>query len=482
MIGPRLRLPRAAAPAVAACLTLALSPIVSAQEPLPPGSDGQPLPAGHPPVPGQPPAAPTAQPAQAAPAGDSADGAAAGDAAAPESFAEQVARRVMAGESIPTARAQASTEVPKGTIRVRVRGARDEALAGTPVTLHTTSPTGKRSQSVATTDEEGRVTFEGLATMASAAGQSYRVETRSEGGGSYGTPNFQLPPMVGYDVDIRQLPTTTDTRTILASDGIVQVTFKDDRIQVQQRTTLMNLGPQTVVFAGEGVRYRLPDGFTAFDSQAMNAEQSIARADHGFDLQGSLSPGQTTFAWSFDLPVRAREVEIDLPMPFRPVQMRVFVEASDTMDVSIAGFPEASPRELQGRRFLASGVQYDPNTAAPERLEIAIDGIPAQGQYRWVAVLLAAVLALGGIALTWIQGDDSVARKRARDKREAELLERIAEVERQAARDEIGPKFRERETQRLLGELALLFHEEAPQTGATAPHAAPKRTQASATS
>jgi len=446
---------------------------------LAPEAGGQPVPPPDPANPQVPDEVPTETGAarEDAPAG-------APDGAAPPA-ARTTANRVAAGESVQVAQAEPTTDVPVGAISVQVVDVSGDPVPGQPVRVGILkSLNAGRDERTGETDAAGRVVFSDLPT---GTGQAYRVTTLYDGA-NYGSTPFQLPTDRGYRVRLLRLGTTTDTTTVLESVGLAAVEIRDQRLHVTQRTTLMNFGEETVVFAGDGVSYPLPEGFISFQTQPVMTDQRLVAGDDGFDLRGSLPPGQTTLVWTFDVPLRAGTQDLRLPSPFRTFRYRVLAEASEEMGLLVDDLPEPQPVEQQGRRFLVTEVQRRPGDAPLETIFLRLTGIPGPGPGRWLAVAAAVLLALGGLGLAIVRPGSAVgSRRRAREARRAALLDEAAELARLARSGEIGPEYHARESGRIVTELAQLMREDddaasgdvaGAEAHATAPPAGTKRAQA----
>lgn len=368
------------------------------------------------------------------------------------------ARRVAAGESLEVAQAQPADDLAPGTIAVEVSEVDGAPVAGQRVRIGILqSLGGGRDETTGQTDAAGRAVFTGLET---GTGQAYRV-TVAHQGASYGSTPFQLPTDRGYAVRILQLPTTRQTDTVIESLGLSAVELKDQRLHVTQRSTLMNFGEETVVFGDDGVRFELPEGFLAFQSQPVMTDQRLVAQDDGFRLKGSLPPGQVTLTWTFDVPLEAGSQDLRLPSPFRTFRYRVIAEASPEMGLLVDDLPEASPVQRDGRRFLVTEIQRRPADPPLDTVYLRITGIPGPGPGRWVAVGLAALLAVVGLVAAVRRPRRSTEpRLRALAARRARLLAEAADLERAAQAEEVGPNYHARESERIVQELAELLRQE----------------------
>ena len=375
-------------------------------------------------------------------------------AAARANEQDLVARRAM-GQVEPVTTARSDQNVPAGTIVVSVFDANRQPVAGANVELGIlASMGGGRDKKHARTDAAGVAQFQGLAT---GTGQAYRVTVPSDGA-RYGSVPFRLEPDRGHMVQTRLLPTTRSTQTIVLYLGQTMLELKEERLHVTQEAQIANIGGSTIVFGEEGALWPLPAGFTAFQSQEIMTDQRIVPDDDGFRIKGSLPPGRTTLTWAYDLPIDGGEIAITQKMPFRTFQFRLIADAATGMTIDVDDMPAPETVEVGGRRAFITGLRQQ---AGPFTLRVRLEGIPGPGPLRWVAVGAAMVLLFVGLMWAFKPGDPASALSELRDARREELLDRVAEMERAFAANEIGPKYHAREMEALVAELATLLRQDA---------------------
>lgn len=395
---------------------------------------------------------PAGAPAQAGPA---AGGDQPSDDAVQQAHAgmdEATLRRMLGGQGAAGV-AQPSAEVPAGTIRVRVVDEQGDPVTDQAVRLGIMEGEGDRHSQAAPTDEQGHALFEGLPT---GDAQAYRVSVPHEGATYAATP-FRLPPNQGYHVQIRRLPVTEDPRVILLVMGQSILELRNERVHVTQHTTLLNMSDRTYVFPDEGMDVRLPDGFTALQSQESMTDQRVETTDSGVRLHGSVPPGRASLAWAFDLPVRGTRMDFGFPLPFRTYQYNVIAEAVPGMELAVDDMPPAEEREIEAGTFLVTQAQRSPDDPPLDYISIRLSDIPGPGPWRWIAVGGGAAFLLAGLFLAVRGGRRLEAESKARHERKEELLGEAVELERMFAREEIGPRYRQRRMDAVLDELAALL-------------------------
>ncbi len=371
----------------------------------------------------------------------------------------ELARRAT-GQNEPLTSSQASTRVPVGTIRVQVVDSAGRPAGGTAVRIGIMRSAGSRDAINGETDSLGIATFADLPT---GSAQSYRVSVTHDGA-KYGATPFRLEPDRGHLVRIRRLDTTRERRTLLQTLGQTIVEFREDRVHITEQASLTNLGEETIVLPEEGLAFELPEGFMAFQTEAMMSDQRLVAGDEGFALHGSLPPGRTLLTWGFDLPLEGETIRFSHPIPVRTYTYRVIVDSALDLDVDVVGFPRMQRLERGGRGYLVTEVERGPEDAELEELNVVIRGVPGPGPARWVAVGAAIVFLMLAFMLVTRGGDRAAVIAEAREERKAEILEEAAELALLAEKGEVGPKFRERRLVELTDELAGILKGESQST------------------
>ncbi len=357
--------------------------------------------------------------------------------------------------SLEVARDRASAAVPVGVIEILVSTPEGAPVEGAPIRVGVMQQDGGRESLTGETDAEGRLLMSDLPT---GSGQAYRVNLSYEGA-TYASNPFRLEPDRGHQVFLRQAPVTRDTSRLLQRIGQTMLEYRNERIHVTQQAQIDNLGQETVVFGEDGLHIDLPRGFTAFQTQQTMTDQRLIADDTGFALKGSLPPGRIALTWAFDLPMDAdADVHVRFPVPFRTWRYRVITQAAEGMELEVEGFPPSEVREGAGHRYLHTQLERTPESPELERVDILVSGIPGPGPIRFAALGGAIILLLLGLLLVTRGGDRKGALERARREREEELLEEAVALEAALKAEEIGPKFRARRMEEIVGELASLLH------------------------
>lgn len=422
-------------------------PPVAGDVPPGPVAPGDPMPSGHPPVGGAGAGAPPGTPGHGMPGMGGM-----GDAAIARMFAPP-----------ETATAEPDPTLPPGSIRIVVVDENDAPVADAEIQLGIMrSAGGDRDRLPARSGPDGTYLFEGLDT---GSGQAYRVNVLYEGA-TYSSTPFQLPPDSGYSARVRRLPVAHDERQILQFVAQVLFELRDDRLHVIVQSQLVNIGDATYVFPGDGIRMRLPDGFVAFQSQAVMTDQHVEeQAGYGLRIRGSLPPGSVTLAWGFDVPTDGDTLTMRFGNPFRTMRYRVISEAPEGLAMDVEGFPRTRRVESDGQTLLATELQRRPGDESLDEVTVRLRGIPGPGPLRLVALGLALVLLLGG-ALRFARrpgaaADASGRRLAELGRRKDELLAAARALEAEHAAGEIGDVYRQKRRDAIVNELAgLLYREE----------------------
>ncbi len=353
------------------------------------------------------------------------------------------------------AQADASDDVPVGTIRVTVVDGQGQPVPDAAVDVGVLAQ-GDRTRHNGRTNEAGVAMFAELPT---GTGQAYRVNVPHRGA-TYSTVPFQLPTDRGYDVRITRLPVTESDRYVFFHIFRVIVELKDERLHVTHQAELTNAGRETYVFPASGLRARLPEGATAFQAQRAMTDQRVEEVPNGYVLRGSIPPGTVQLAWAYDVPVDGETMRVPVDVPLRFFGLQVFSEAPPGLEMSVAGMPETQRIDNEGQPLWITQMRRGPTDPPIEQITVAISGSPGPGPLRWIAVVLALGFVLGGVFLFAQGGDVREAAVRARRRRREELLAEARELEADFESGEVGPEFRQKRRAEIVRALAVLLHEE----------------------
>lgn len=363
--------------------------------------------------------------------------------------------RILQGEAPELVTARESAEVPAGTIRVTVVDARGNPVSGQGVDVGMLAQ-GARDRRNGRTNGSGVATFGDLEP---GGNKAYRVNV-PYGGATYQSTPFQLPPDRGYDVRVVRLETTQNEETLLSLLNRTFFELRDTRLHIVQQVQLVNLGEQTYVFPEDGKLVRLPDGFTAWQWQEVMTDQRLSQVEEGFRIRGSVPPGRVTLVWAYDLDVTGKEMEIALPVPFRTFAARVEADAPEGMQIDVQEMPEAQLHEAGQQRVYITERRFTPNEPAPSQLRVQLTGIPGPGPLRWLATGAAVILILAAFLLLVVpRGREAGGALAVADRKKA-LLAEAANIERMFRADEIGPKYRQRQLDAVVTELAAVLRRE----------------------
>ncbi len=366
---------------------------------------------------------------------------------------EDQLHRILRGEDVPQVVAQESADVGRGRIRVRVvDGGAGRPVSGQVVDVGVLEA-GRHERLSGRTAADGSVTFDGLEPGGERA---YRVDVPYQGA-TYLSPPFRLPPDRGYDVRVTRLPTTRDERTVLSLLTRTFLELRDTRLHVVQRVQLVNVGGETYVFPEDGKLVELPEGFTAWQWQEVMTDQRLSQVDEGFRVRGSLPPGRLDLTWAFDLPVSGTQMTIDLPVPWRTFAARVEANAPEGMELDVEELPRGQIHEAGEQRVWVAERRYRPEDRSPSRLRVEVSGIPGPGPLRLLALGAAIVLLAGSILFLLLPGRRPLDGAEALARRRKELLDEASAIERSFRAEEIGPKYRQRQMDAVVAELATVL-------------------------
>lgn len=298
-------------------------------------------------------------------------------------------------------------------------------------------------------DDSGVAHFTGLET---GSGVAYRPMVIKDGA-TFSVSPFALGPKGGMRGILHVYPVTSDLRQArLASQCIVYVEVKDDRVQIQQVFTIYNIG--ATAWVPKDFIIPLAEGFTAFAAQQAMTDVGVdAVPEKGIKLHGTFGPGQHSIEFKWQVPYAGdSEVKFDVGMAPNLAAARVIAPASKGMELEVDGFdkPHLST-DGAGQRALVTEKRVDPRSPMAS-LKVTIKGLPTEGSGK----ILASMLALGGIVMGVVLGSRKAP---ARDtKRERRQLLGALEALEVAHRDgSIGPKTYERGRRELVDDIARTF-------------------------
>jgi hypothetical protein len=357
--------------------------------------------------------------------------------------------------------AQEDDALPVGTIEATILDGANRPIPKATVTLgilQTSVAKGENRRRVfKETDERGVVRF---GELEPGSGYAYRVSV-SRDMATFAVLPFQLSMQKGSKVKLHVYPVTSDLQqTQIGAQAVVYVELKDDRIQVQQLLTVINLG--RTAWVPQNVVMKLPPGFTALSGTQQMSDIGIDPIEKtGARLRGTFGPGRHMVELRWQYPYSGeREVDLDVELMPRVVVARVLAPASQQMKLVVDGFPASEPMiDPQGQRILqterALRTRDDPEM---KRLHISLRDLPTPGPARLIVTGISGAVALGAIAWGVHVRRSGGERKGGNRKEErARILEELAELERARKTGDVGPKTYERARRELIDALARTF-------------------------
>jgi hypothetical protein len=343
-----------------------------------------------------------------------------------------------------------------GTIEVDLRDPDNKPVAGELVTLgvlvNSIAKGDSRKHVQATTDARGHAEFAGLETASNIA---YRVSSGYQGG-SFAASPFQLQQVKSMHVVLHVYPVTRDLGSaLIVCEATVAAELRDDRIQVEESLTVYNLG--RTAWQPDDARMALPEGFTAFNSQASMTDQGVDEAGGAAKLRGTFPPGRHAVQFRWQLPWSGdKDVDFDVGLPPHVAIARVMMPALSTIKLIATDFPAPEVRhDEQGQSFLVTERRLQPNDPKLSSLSIGIHDLPTPGSGRLIATLIAA----GAVGAGLVFAGSGRRRARADDDSEVTslrgaLLDELAGLERARSSGRVGPRTYERARRELIDALA----------------------------
>jgi hypothetical protein len=356
-------------------------------------------------------------------------------------------------------------DLAAGDIEVRLNSRNVNNVGNATVTLLVSKQSIERGNTdttlTATTDERGVAYFPGQSTESD---HVYDVQVMV-GAARYSSGQFQFK---STDTGLRVLIPVYDSQAALddllvLTRTLIALVPQDDMFVVDVLFRVENYGE--VTWLPENVVFPLPEGFKALTVRDPKADAHFeAAGEGGVRLVGTLAPGQHDLLFRFHLPTDGKaESSFRFPTNINTGMVRVILESSPTMKLEIPGFPAPEEsRNQEGQRRLMVGRDFvTDKVRAPDDIEVKISGIQTPAAGRSVAVGLAAVIALGGIAQAFgrrrvssnLRSDLS---KEDRERASELLLAELIQLEQAFQQGAIGRKTHEQAKRQLLEAFARL--------------------------
>ena len=286
-------------------------------------------------------------------------------------------------------------ELPDRTVTVRVvRERMGNNIAGQAVTLKV----GTASRS-ATTDEQGRAQFDGLA-----AGTSVQATTTVDGE-TLTSKEFSVPEKGGVRVALiagiaaaaaKEKAEADAAAKMPARQGVVEigpesriiVEYQDDNLTVFYLLEVLN-NARTPIDIGGPLLIRLPTGAAGASMMQGSSQQASAKGDM-LTITGPFPPGKTVAQVGFSLPQAGANYTLRQTWPAALSQVFVGVEKIGNMKVASPQLTDVREMNSDGQPFImATG----PRLNAGETLVLNLTGLPSHSNTpRNVALIAVAVM------------------------------------------------------------------------------------------
>jgi hypothetical protein len=368
-----------------------------------------------------------------------------------------------------------------GTVSgVVVNGAKP--VPGLAVVLQAVVGGSARDAATTTSDSLGRFSFAGLDTTGLT---SYAVYTHYQGG-LFETPVISFTSSPSQTVTLQVYPTTASSAAIqVASTTLLLRTPNQPKglLPVGVLMTIENKGDTAYVAsvgpaAGQPtnlLRFYLPPGAENLTLGAGFSGLQVVQVDSGFGVTATLPPGQSAFAFAYDVPYNGTR----LTFPFKAEYPSVNVVALVPPAVKITGGsfqvkPEISANgsvyQVLARENLRSGEQYSFllwHLPAPgENPDIEFGQLVLMGGILLLLLLGLALLFVHrgalAVAFGWIPASlvspagQKARRQRQRESERKRLLRALLTLEDRQAAGQIGPVAYSRKRAELRSELRPL--------------------------
>jgi hypothetical protein len=285
------------------------------------------------------------------------------------------------------------------------------AIADTPITLQAVVLTRAKDVATATTDAQGRFHFAGLDTSGAT---TYAVYTHFQGGlfiapeVRFDTGPAQTVTLSVYDVTASDVALHVVNATILVSKpnqpkGLLPigefVTFENRGNTAYVGTTAPANGlPMSLL------RFSLPASATNLTLGAGFADTQVVQVATGFGAEATLPPGQSAFAFAFDMPYSGTAASFTYKAEY----------PSDHVVVLLQPNVRVAPRDFTATPAItASGQRYQVlargSVAGNAQLTFGISGLPLPGEdpdldFRLLALLgVVLLVALGGVLWMYLR-------------------------------------------------------------------------------
>jgi hypothetical protein len=339
-----------------------------------------------------------------------------------------------------------SAQVPEGNVSVSVADAQGRPVSRAPVALLAVSPTepfeSARVEQHAMTGPDGRVL---LAVPPSEKGAHHQVSVRHEAVEYRCTP-FTMRPGLGQEVLLHVFPVTRHlAEAQVTLRALVYLAVHEELIHFD--ILLQTFNPSRVAAISEDLAVGLPRGAQGFASQKTSTQlRLVLSRPEELKLQGGITPGQHELTFSFDVPTPGEQTaSFDLSLPRRTTEAHVATIANSSLRLAVAGFPPAERKTtVHGQRLLVTA-RSTPTASTPvSPVVITLTGLPSPSEVRYLVLVVALLLASGGIAVAyWNRSRRATSSEQIAEQRQAArelLLAELVALHHAHQRAEVGPR------------------------------------------
>jgi hypothetical protein len=293
---------------------------------------------------------------------------------------------------------------------------------------------------------------------------SYKVKV-AIGDARYSSPVFQFHSTdSGLRVLVPVFKSSSDLNSLLIlSRTLYAIIPQDNVFMVDVLWRIENYSE--ISWLPDNTSFPLPAGAKALTIRESEDDGRFeAAGDNGIKLAGTFSPGQHDLLARFQLPADGKAVrDIVFPTAVHLGTLRVLLDSSPTMSLKVEGCsdPEESRNQDGQRRLVVSRDFLGEKTRAPDKIEVRIAGIPTPATGRPVAVALASVIALAGLAQSFGRRRSTnpartLLSKEDRERASELLLEELIRLEQAFKQGDIGRRTHDQARRQLLEAYARL--------------------------
>ena len=361
------------------------------------------------------------------------------------------------GKAIPAA------ELPAGTITVRVvRESIGNNIQGQQVTV-TVGGTTKS----ATTDDQGRAQFADLPK-----GEQARAEATVDGESLVSDP-FMVPTAGGLRVilvagiaqaaerkkaeEAKELAAPpTKGVVIIGGTSRILMQFENDNLQVFYVLDVVN-SARTRVDIGGPLTFDLPRG-AGGASSLEGSSPSVKVSGNRVTVLGPFAPGTTAVQVGYQLRYDSSDITFEQKFPVAMEQVTVGVQKVGDMRMTSPQFQRTNElRTDEGTVFL---VGNGSTLAAGTPLTLNLTTLPVHSSApRYIALGLAALIAVIGVWLVAAAGGKDAQARRALEHRRDSLLGELEQLEVKRRAGTINPERYSSRRVRLVSELEAIYGE-----------------------